>query len=123
MDFEIECLVSLNAYLRISPGSFFGRALKKSDIKNARDSLVFVGFRALAPLAKDRKDYFVILRLIEQDVEETYSLLISGDDKRLSCKFCDCRNTADRKSMEKIREVLRRREKENLIDGHSFHLL
>ena len=100
--YEKECAISLNAYLRIFPESFFGRALKTSDIKNACNSLVFVGFGMLAPLAKSKKDYFVILRLVQQDVEDFFCMLASGDRKMLACKLEDARKVADGKTLEKF---------------------
>jgi hypothetical protein len=111
MDFEKECLISLNAYHRISPGSFFRRKLKKDEIKNARNSLVFVGFCRLAPLANAKKEYLVILKMIEQNIEEFYCMLASGDNKQLSCRFSDARKAASKKTMETFEKYFREEEK------------
>lgn len=110
MSFERECVISLNAYLRIYPGSFFGRPLKAKEIKDACNSLVFVGFCMLAPLAKDRKDYCVILRLIQQDVEDFFCMLASGDRKILECKFSDTKKAVDAKKLEKFEKYYKEEE-------------
>jgi len=102
MDFEKEFLVSINAYNRLYPGSFFRRPLKAGDIQQARSSLVFVAFRMLAPLAKGTDDHFAILKAIEQDVEEIYCLLMAGDGKRLSCRFSEAKKAAEKKILERF---------------------
>lgn len=111
MAYERECVISLNAYLRIYPDSFFRRPLKSKDIKDAGNSLVFVGFSMLVPLAKDKKDYFAILKLIRQDVEDFFCMLASGDKKILACKFSDIKKTADKKMLEKFEKYFREEEK------------
>ncbi|UCC91244.1 MAG: hypothetical protein JSV39_02910, partial [Candidatus Aenigmatarchaeota archaeon] len=69
MNPETLCLISLNAYHRISRNSFFRRILEAKDLEHARNSLVFHGFSRLSEIAKENKDYFVILRLIERDID------------------------------------------------------
>jgi hypothetical protein len=111
MAFEKECAIALNAYLRIYPGSFFGKPLKTSDLKDAGRSLVFMGFSTLAPLAKNKKEYCVILRLIQQDVEDFFCMLASGDGKILECKFTDAKKAADVKTLEKFGKYYAEEEK------------
>ena len=102
MDAKKECLISLNAYHRLYPGSFFGRPLKAEEIRDAGNSLVFAGFGALAPLATEKKDFFVILRLIDQNVEDFFCMLASGDRKLFACRFADAKKAADSKTLEKF---------------------
>jgi hypothetical protein len=78
MDFASVCLISLNAYHRIFPDSFFRRILEAKELEHVRNSLVFHGFSRLAGLAKERKDYFIILKIIEQDVDGIYEMLRTG---------------------------------------------
>jgi len=87
MDKEMECLVSLNAYHRIYPNSFFRRILEIPDLEHARNSLVFLGFSKLVPLTKEKKDYFIILKSIEQDVDGTYEMLGSGNNESFRKEF------------------------------------
>ncbi len=79
MDSETLCFISLNAYYRIYPDSFFRRILETSDLEHAKNSLVFHGFSKLAGIAKERKDYFIILKLIENDVDGVYEMLRTGE--------------------------------------------
>jgi hypothetical protein len=102
MAYERECAVSLNAYLRIYPGSFFGRPLNAKDVANAKSSLVFVGFCMLAPVAKDKKDYCAILRLVRDDVEDFFRMLASGDMKILECRLSDFRKAIDPATLRKF---------------------
>ncbi len=51
MKLEKACVYSLNAYNRLYPGSFFGRRLGQEDIKEAKKSIVFLGFCKLARIA------------------------------------------------------------------------
>jgi hypothetical protein len=111
MPYEKECAVSLNAYLRLYPNSFFGRPLKATELKSACNSLVFAGFSALVPLAGDKKYYCVILRLIHQDIEDFYCVLASGDKKMLECKFSDAKKAADPKTLEKFEKYYAEEEK------------
>jgi hypothetical protein len=111
MAFEKDCAISLNAYLHIYPDSFFGRQLKAKDIRNAGNALVFVGFGMIVPLAKNKKDYFVILKLIQRDVEDFFCMLASGDKKILACKFSDIKKTVDEKMLEKFEKYYGEEEK------------
>jgi hypothetical protein len=111
MDFERECLISLNAYSRLYPQSFFRRPLENKDLKNARNSLVFLGFCIVAPVASEKKDYFVILKMIEQDVEEFYCILMAGDKKRIFCRFEEVKKAADKKMLEKFGKFFSEEEK------------
>jgi len=112
MKLEKACVYSLNAYHRLYPGSFFGRKLKEKELKDAKKTIVFLGFCKLARLAKERKDYFVILRLIEQDVEGVCCLLMVSDDEQFSQKFLEARKNADPKMLEKFEKYYKEEEKE-----------
>jgi len=114
MKLEKACVYSLNAYNRLYPGSFFGRRLGQEEIKEAKKSIVFLGFCKLARLAKERKDYFVILRLIEEDVEGTCCMLMFDGYKEFSGRFIEARKNADPKMLEKFEKYYREEEKKAL---------
>ncbi len=111
MAFEKECAASLNAYLRIYPGSFFGRPLKTEEVALAKNALVCAGFETLAPLAASRKDYYSILWLVQHDVEGFFAMLSSGDRKALECRFADARKAADAKALDKFQKFYKQEEK------------
>lgn len=79
MDAETVCFHSLNAYHKISPQSFFGKILRRDEIRHARDSLVFRAFCKAFPLAKSEEDYLVILKIIEDDVDGACELILTGN--------------------------------------------
>jgi len=111
MDPDTLCMVCLNAYYRIYPNSFFRRILRKDELEMARDSLVFLGFSRLAELAKETKDYYLILRLIEQNVDEVCELLWTGKSKVLRNKFEKLKTAADREVLDKFEECFAEEEK------------
>ncbi len=111
MDSDTLCMISLNAYHRIYPNSFFRRILRKDELEMARDSLVFLGFYRLLELAKEIKDYFLILRVIEQNVDEVCKMLWTGKGKVLRDKFKKLKTTADREVLDKFEECFAEEEK------------
>ncbi|MCK4336183.1 MAG: hypothetical protein KAW40_05685 [Candidatus Aenigmarchaeota archaeon] len=102
MDPETLCLISLNAYHRISPESFFRRTLEIPDLEHARNSLVFHGFSKLSELANESKDYFLILKLIEQDVEGVYEMLSTGNIEKFREKFEKLKSETGSENLEKF---------------------
>ncbi|NIO22713.1 MAG: hypothetical protein GTN38_01645 [Candidatus Aenigmarchaeota archaeon] len=78
------CLVSLNAYNGINPDSFFRRPIEPKEIKLVKNTLVLRGFTMLRPLVSIAEDYLVVLKLIEQDVDGVYELLISESKEKLN---------------------------------------
>jgi hypothetical protein len=112
MKLEKACVYSLNAYNRLYPSSFFRRKLQEKDIKEAKKSIVFLGFCKLAHLAKEKKDYFVILKIIEQDVEGVCCMLMVSDDKQFSQKFLKAKKNADPKLLEKFEKYYKEEERE-----------
>jgi hypothetical protein len=111
MDPAGVCLVSLNAYHRIYPDSFFRRTLKKEDLEHARNSLVFLGFSKLHMLAKESKHYFIILKLIEQDVEGVCEMLLTEKTERLREKFEKIKNETKNEVLEKFKKYFAEEER------------
>ncbi len=72
----MTCLAALNAYHEIKPNSFFRRKLKKEEMKHAENTLVVLGFIKLKVLTKDTSDFFVILKMIEDNVNDVFGLVI-----------------------------------------------
>jgi hypothetical protein len=106
MAFERVCLVSLNAYHRIRPDSFFRRILKASDLRVAKNSLVFLGFSKLFKLAKERRDYLIILKLIERDVDGIYEMLNGKDIERFQENFKKLRSETESEILDKFEKYL-----------------
>ncbi len=71
------CVVSLNAYHRISKESFFRRHMKPKEIELMKNTLVVRGFVLFRPLVSRAEDYFLVLKMIEGDVDGIYELLVS----------------------------------------------
>ncbi len=111
MDSETLCLVSLNAYHRISQDSFFRRILEISDLESARNSLVFHGFSKLSELAKESKDYFLILKLIEQDVEGVYEMLSTGNIENFREKFEKLKRETAKETLEEFEKYFTEEER------------
>ena len=110
MDSASLCLVSLNAYHRIYPQSFFRRILEIKDLENVRNSLVFQGFGRLAGLAKEKKDYFVILKLIESNVDAVYQMLRTGRVEGFSNEIERSRWETDSETLNTFEKYLREEE-------------
>ncbi|GAG30045.1 unnamed protein product [marine sediment metagenome] len=102
MDSETLCLVSLNAYHRISKDSFFRRVLEANELEPARNSFVFHGFSKLSELAKESKDYLIILKLIEQDVDGVYGMLGTGNIEKFREKFEKLKSETGSEILEKF---------------------
>ncbi|MEE9323776.1 MAG: hypothetical protein V3U72_04485 [Candidatus Aenigmarchaeota archaeon] len=102
MDPETLCLISLNAYHRISKDSFFRRILEAKDLEHTRNSLVFLGFSELSGLAKERKDYFIILKLIEQDVDGVYGMLSRGEKESFRGKIEKMKRETAKETLEEF---------------------
>jgi hypothetical protein len=105
------CLVSLNAYQRIYPNSFFRRPLRKEDLKPAGNSLVFLGFSELSGLARGTKDYFVILKLIEQNVNGVCEMIRTGKNEKFIAKFKRLKKETGKEIIEKFEKYFREEEK------------
>ncbi|NIO20445.1 MAG: hypothetical protein GTN76_06815 [Candidatus Aenigmarchaeota archaeon] len=74
-----ECfLVSINAYHRINPDSFFRRSISEEDVDHLGNTLVFLGFNEFKEFAKSEKEYYVVLKLIEKNIERVCEFLFSG---------------------------------------------
>lgn len=102
MDPDNACLISLNAYNRIYPDSFFRKPLKKKDLEFAKKTLVFKGFCKLSELAKEEKDYFLILRMIEHDVDGVYGMIATGDIESFREKFEELKSRTDKQILDKF---------------------
>lgn len=105
------CLISLNAYHRMYPNSFFRRVLEAEDLEHARNSLVFHGFSKLVPLAKEKKDYLVILRLIEQDVDGVYDMLRTENIEMFRKNFEKMKSEIESGLLEKFEKFFAEEEK------------
>lgn len=111
MDSENLCLISLNAYHRIYPKSFFRRTLETSDLKHAKNSLVFLGFSRLHKMAKEKKDYFLILKLIEHDVEGVFEMLLTEKMEGLQRKFEKLESETRNEVLEKFKKYFAEEER------------
>jgi hypothetical protein len=111
MDPENLCLISLNAYHRISKDSFFRRVLEANELEHARNSLVFHGFSKLSELAKESRDYLIILRLIEQDVDGVYEMLGTGNIEKFREKFEKLKSEIESGILEKFEKFFAEEEK------------
>ena len=110
MDFESICLVSLNAYHRIYPDSFFRRSLRKEDLGHARHSLVLLGFSKLAGLAKENKDYFIILKIIESNVDGVYEMIRTGRTESIGIQIERLRWEIESELLERFERYFREEE-------------
>jgi len=111
MDSASVCLISLNAYHRIYPNSFFRRTLETSDLEHAKNSLVFLGFSKLHKIAKERRHYFIILKLIEQDVEGVCEMLLTEKTERLRKKFEKLKNEIKNEVLDKFKKYFAEEER------------
>ena len=111
MDSETLCLVSLNAYHRISQDSFFRRILEAKDLESARNSLVFRGFSKLSGFAKESKDYLIILKLIESDVDGVYEMLRTGSTEKSREKFEKLKRETAKETLEEFEKYFTEEER------------
>ena len=111
MDHETLCLISLNAYHRISKDSFFRRPLRKDDVPLAKNTLVFLGFSELLHLSKERKDYFLILKTIENDVDGVYEMLKTGEKEKFEESFEKLKTGAKEETLNKFEKYFAEEEK------------
>ncbi len=111
MDPERACLISLNAYHRISRDSFFRRILEAKDLEHAKNSLVFHGFSKLSGLAKESKDYFIILKMIESDIDGVYEMLKTGEIGELREKFEKLKSKTSKETLEEFEKYFLEEEK------------
>ena len=108
---EIKCLISLNAYHKLYPNSFFRRPLRKDDVPLAKNTLVFLGFSELLHLSKERKDYFLILKTIENDVDGVYEMLKTGEKEKFEESFEKLKTGTKEESLNKFEKYFAEEEK------------
>ncbi len=111
MRVELKCLISLNAYHKLYPNSFFRRLLQKDEILFAKNTLVFLGFSELLYLSRERKDYFLILKTIESDVDGVYEMLRTGEKKKLEERFEKLKTETKEETLNKFEKYFAEEEK------------
>jgi|GEM_PF-1780201 len=111
MDSASLCLVSLNAYHRISKDSFFRRILRKEDLGHAKNSLVFHGFSKLLGFARESKEYFIVLKLIEQNIDDICEMVYGGDAGDLREKFEKLKASTGKEILERFEKHFKEEKK------------